>query len=85
VLPQRLLLWVRGLYNEAMVRYAGVRVLYTVSGSPVHYVALRPGQVEHRAAHERVLDALTTSGGIETPVVRLAHSGGPPLSSSGVR
>jgi hypothetical protein len=57
---------------EAMVRYAGARDLYTVSGSPAHYVAVRPGQVEHHAAHERMLDALTTpgriEGGSETPV-----------------
>jgi hypothetical protein len=47
------------------VRYAGARDLYTVSGSPVHTVSEHPGQVEHRATHERILEALTTPGRIE--------------------
>ena len=55
-----------------MVRYAGTHDLYTVSGSPVRGVSGRPDQGEHHAAHERVLDALTTpgriEGGSETPV-----------------
>ncbi len=50
---------------EAMVRYAGAQDLYTVSGSPVHAVSERPDQVEHRAAHERILEALTTPGRVE--------------------
>jgi hypothetical protein len=50
----------------AMVRYAGAQDLYTVSGSPVHAVSERPDQVEHRAAHERILKALTTSGRVES-------------------
>ena len=45
---------------EAMVRYAGAQDLYTVSGSPVHAVSERPDQVEHHAAHERILKMLTT-------------------------
>jgi hypothetical protein len=53
---------------EAMVRYAGARDLYTVSGSPVRAATLseRPGQMEHRAAHERILKTLTTPGRVES-------------------
>ncbi len=51
---------------EAMVRYAGAQDLYTVSGSPVHAVSERPDQVEHHAAHERILKTLTTSGRVES-------------------
>jgi hypothetical protein len=50
---------------EAMVRYAGAKDLYTVSGSPVRAVSAHPDQVEHRAAHERILETLTTPGRIE--------------------
>jgi hypothetical protein len=50
---------------EAMVRYAGAQDLYTVSGSPVHAASERPDQVEHRAAHERILETLTTPGRIQ--------------------
>jgi hypothetical protein len=54
---------------EAMVRYAGAQDLYTVSGSPVRAATLslseRAGQAEHRAAHERILETLTTPGRIE--------------------
>jgi hypothetical protein len=59
---------------EAMVRYAGTQDLYTVSGSPVCTAELsgHPDEVEHRAIHERILEALTTpgavSGGNEMPV-----------------
>jgi hypothetical protein len=59
---------------EAKVRYAGAQDLYTVSGSPVRAAELsgRPDQVEHRAIHEHILEALTTpgavSGGNEMPV-----------------
>ena len=59
---------------EAMVRYAGMQDLYTVSGSPVRATELseRSDKVEHRAIHERILEALTTpgavSGGNEMPV-----------------
>ena len=57
---------------EAMVRYAGAQDLYTVSGSPVHAVSERPDEVARRAAHERILETLTTPGktesGNETPV-----------------
>ena len=59
---------------EAMVRYAGMQDLYTVSGSPVRATELseRSDKVEHRAIHERILQALTTpgavSGGNEMPV-----------------
>ena len=55
-----------GIGIEAMVRYAGAQDLYTVSGSPVHAVSERPDQVEHRAAHERILETLTTPGRIES-------------------
>ena len=50
---------------EAIVRYAGAQDLHTVSGSPVHAVSELPDQVEHRAAHERILEALRTPGRIE--------------------
>ena len=50
---------------EAMVRYAGAQDLYTVSGSPVRDVSERRDQVEHRAAHKRILETLTTPGRIE--------------------
>ena len=57
---------------EVMVRYTGAQDLDTVSGSPVHAVSERPDQVEHRAAHERILETLTTPGrsesGNEMPV-----------------
>ena len=48
-----------------MVRYAGAQDLYTVSGSPVRAVSERPDQVEHRAAHERLLETLTTPVRVE--------------------
>ena len=51
---------------EAMVRYAGAQDLYTVSGSPVHALSELPDQVEHLAAHERILEALTTPGKVES-------------------
>jgi hypothetical protein len=53
---------------EAMVRYAGAQDLHTVSGSPVRAATLseRPDEVEHRAAHERILEALTTPGRVES-------------------
>jgi hypothetical protein len=53
---------------EAMVRYAAAQDLYTVSGSPVRAATLseRPGQAEHRAAHERILETLTTPGKVES-------------------
>ena len=50
---------------EAMVRYAGAQDLYTVLGSPVRDVSERRDQVEHRAAHKRILETLTTPGRIE--------------------
>jgi hypothetical protein len=52
---------------EVKVRYAGAQDLYTVSGSPVRTPTLsaRPDQVEHRAAHERILETLTTPGRVE--------------------
>ena len=59
---------------EAIVRYAGAQDLYTVSGSPVRTATPleRHYQAEHRAVHERILEALTTpgavSGGNEMPV-----------------
>jgi hypothetical protein len=61
---------------EAMVRYAGAQDLYTVSGSPVRAVSGHPNQAEHHAAHERILETLTTpgrvEGGNEKPVDLLA-------------
>jgi hypothetical protein len=53
---------------EAMVRYAGSKDLYTVSGSPVRAATLseRPDQVEHRATHERILETLMTPGSVES-------------------
>ncbi|MDQ3942155.1 MAG: hypothetical protein M3254_03520 [Actinomycetota bacterium] len=50
----------------AMVRYAGAQDLYTVSGSPLRAVSAHPDQVEHRAAHERLLETLTTPGSVES-------------------
>jgi hypothetical protein len=50
---------------EAKVRYAGAQDLYTISGSPVRTVSERPDQAEHRAAHERILETLTTPGRVE--------------------
>jgi hypothetical protein len=51
---------------DAMVRYAGAQDLYTVSGSPVHAVSEHADQAEHRAAHERILETLTTPGRVES-------------------
>ena len=51
---------------EAMVRYAGAQDLYTVSGSPVLAVSGHPDHVEHRAAHERIVETLTTPGRVES-------------------
>jgi hypothetical protein len=51
---------------EALVRYAGARDLYTVAGSPLHAVSERPNRAEHHAAHERILEALTTPGRVES-------------------
>jgi hypothetical protein len=53
---------------EVLVSYAGARDLYTVSGSPVRAATLseRAGQAEHRAAHERILETLTTPGRVES-------------------
>jgi hypothetical protein len=51
---------------EAMVRYAGAQDLYTVSGSPVRTISEHPDQVEHRAAHQRILETVTTPGRIES-------------------
>lgn len=44
---------------EALVRYAGSRDLYTVSGSPVRSTGT------HRRAHEVILQRLTAPGGVE--------------------
>jgi hypothetical protein len=46
---------------EVLVRYAGARDLYTVSGSPVRAASESPNE-EHQAAHERILRLLTTPG-----------------------
>jgi hypothetical protein len=48
-----------------MVRYAGAQDLYTVSGSPVRGVAERPDREEYHAAHERILETLTTPDRVE--------------------
>jgi hypothetical protein len=50
---------------EAMVRYAGTKDLYTVSGSPVRAVSAHPDQVEHCATHDHILETLTTPGRVE--------------------
>jgi hypothetical protein len=44
---------------EALVRYAGARDLYTVSGSPV------PTTNTHADDHQRILQQLTTPGRVE--------------------
>jgi hypothetical protein len=51
---------------EVMVRYAGAQDPYTITGSPVHAVSERPDHEEHRAAHERILETLTTPGRVES-------------------
>jgi len=62
---------------EAMVRYSGARDLYTASGSSLRAVSAHPDQVEHRAAHERILETLTTPGSVESgnekPIDLLDH------------
>jgi hypothetical protein len=50
---------------EAIVRYAGAQELYTVSGCPVRTVSGHIDQAEHRTAHERILETLTTPGKVE--------------------
>ena len=50
---------------EAMVRYAGAQDLYTVSGSPVYAVWEWHDHPGHHAAHERILQTLTTPGRVE--------------------
>jgi hypothetical protein len=50
---------------EALVSYAGAQDLYTVSGSPVRTDSEHPNRLEHRAAHERILETLTTPGSVE--------------------
>ena len=54
---------------EVLVRYAGAKEWYTVSGSPF---AVPEGGEEHRAWHEELLAQLTTPGptvgGNEQPV-----------------
>ena len=50
---------------EALVRYAGARDLYAVSGSPVRAASESPNEEEHRAAHERILGLLTTLGRVD--------------------
>jgi hypothetical protein len=51
----------------AMLSDAGASDLYTVSGSPVRAASLseHPDEVQHRAAHERILETLTTPGRVE--------------------
>ena len=53
---------------EAKVRYAGAQDLYTVSGSPVQTATLseHPNEEEHRGAHKRILETLTTPAGFES-------------------
>ena len=50
---------------EALVRCAGARELYTVSGAPVRAVSEVLDEEEHRAAHGRILGLLTTPGRAE--------------------
>ncbi len=47
---------------EVLVRYAGAKEWYTVSGSPL---AKPAGGENHRASHEEALARLTTSGPVE--------------------
>jgi hypothetical protein len=47
---------------EALVRYAGARDLYAVSGSPVRAASEGQEVEEHWATHERILGLLTTPG-----------------------
>jgi hypothetical protein len=49
-----------------MLAHLGAETEPSSSGSSVHTVSEHPGQVEHRAAHERILEALTTPGRIES-------------------
>jgi len=62
---------------EALVSYAGTQDLYTASGSSLRAVSAHPDQVEHRAAHERILETLTTPGRVESgnekPIDLLDH------------
>ena len=51
---------------EALVRYRGAEELYTVAGSPVRAVSASPDSGEHQQAHERILEALTTPGAVES-------------------
>ena len=50
---------------EALVRYAGARDLYAVSGSPVRAASESPSEEEHRAEHGRILGLLTTPGRVD--------------------
>ena len=50
---------------EALVRYAGARELYKVSGSPVRALSECPDEEEHRAVHEGILGLLTTPGPVD--------------------
>jgi hypothetical protein len=54
-----------GAAIKALVRYAGARDLYTVSGSPVRAVSDEPSEQDHRAVHDRILERLTTPGPTE--------------------
>ena len=46
---------------EALVRYAGARDLYTISGSPVPTTSTET----HADHHQRILEQLTTPGRVE--------------------
>jgi hypothetical protein len=46
---------------EALVRYAGARDLYTISGSPVPTI----NTGTHEDIHQRILQQLTTPGRVE--------------------
>jgi hypothetical protein len=46
---------------EALVRYAGARDLYTISGSPLRATTTEP----HKREHQRLLKRLTTPGRVE--------------------
>ncbi len=48
---------------EALVRYAGARELYTVSGSPVRAVSEGPDEEEHRAPTSAYLSCSRPRGG----------------------
>jgi hypothetical protein len=51
---------------EVMVRYAGGKDRYIVSGNPARAVSEHPDQAEHCATHKRILEKLTAPGRVES-------------------